>query len=302
MIVAYTQIAKISRANTPGSLFSTIGQHTNLTHASSVCNCAALIRNDKAEMHRPSAAAASRASKASVVERQQKCRQDFNIERIDGDLAGVLIGLKACILVSIQRHRNAGIELDPLLANASSLADLAVAALHGLRVDQVAAKYEEMGFWGAFNHSLFAFTERTATPVEFFIDARLGQLDFPEERALLILQAAHQALVNAEASTPSPWIAVRLFLNGPNLVLTVADKSGDFGPVPPLAAKKVQIVGLREPTRAHDGDVAVRSSGGGTIARLSVRFPRSARRSNSAALPRTPPMETQMSKSAAYPS
>lgn len=58
-------------------------------------------------------------------------------QRFDEELAVVLIGLKACIQVSIQRVRNSGRAPDPSLLNASTLADLAIAAIRQLRVDRI---------------------------------------------------------------------------------------------------------------------------------------------------------------------
>jgi signal transduction histidine kinase len=218
------------------------------------------------------------------------------------ELTRVLIGLKACIEVSIQRHQALTAELDPSLLDAAALADLAVTTVRRLSADQVAANLEEMGFWGAFDAALFDFTELAATPVEFLIDARVARIELPKESALLILRVASQALATAADYPPATRIAVRLFLNGPELVLTVADNGADSDPFQSLTTTKRRVAALRKLARAQRGEVSLCSWGGGTITRLSLHFRRALRCSVAAAARATAVQRFRLPKAAAYSS
>lgn len=85
----------------------------------------------------------ARSSNSAAVRTEERLRQS-GVQHVHDELAGVLIGLKACIQVSIQRHRNLGCEPDRLLMDASTLADLAVATIRQLRVDQNGDNLGEM--------------------------------------------------------------------------------------------------------------------------------------------------------------
>ena len=65
-------------------------------------------------------------------------------EHMHEELTSVLIGMKACIQVAIQRHRHAGREPDQSLVNASTLADLAIATFRQFGADTMNAHREKM--------------------------------------------------------------------------------------------------------------------------------------------------------------
>lgn len=267
MALAYTRISRISQASRLHSL------------------CSTTIRDTRAGRRT-----------------RETCLRKSRTEQSYQELARVLIGLKACIDVSIQRHQALTAEFDPSLRDAAALADLAVATIRRLSADQVAANLEEMGFWGAFDAALFDFTEIAATPVEFLIDARVARIELPKQSSLLILRVATQALANAADYPPSTKIAVRLFLSGADLVLTVADNGADSDPVHSLTTKKRQVAALRKQARAQRGEVSLCSWGGGTITRLSLHFGRALRCSVTAAATATAAQRFRLPKAAAYSS
>lgn len=84
--------------------------------------------HNKQEIHR---------SEETAPSRTEERLGEYGGQRVHEELASVLIGLKACVQVSIQRHRNLGREPDPSLLNASTLADLAIATIRQLCVNRI---------------------------------------------------------------------------------------------------------------------------------------------------------------------
>jgi hypothetical protein len=129
MSLAYTPIGSASRLNALGAL------------SSAKARCPPMIRpagNGWRNMQ-----AMRRLNQAAANGTETGMANPGN-EHVHEELTSVLIGMKACIQVAIQRYRNAGREPDQSLVNAATLADLAIATIRRFGADTMNAHREKM--------------------------------------------------------------------------------------------------------------------------------------------------------------
>lgn len=196
-------------------------------------------------------------------------------QQIHDDLGGILTGLKACIAVALERRSRAGAEPDPLLLDASVLADLAFATVRNIGTNLRPTVLEEMDLWEALEWQVAGLCRRTDVEFDYFVDAALLSLALGEERAMLVFRVVCEALANVEKHSRASKVSLRLFAERGALAVLVKDNGiGMRHPAEPVRST-FGIAGMKQ--RAHDigGEVAVSSGMGcGTLVRLTVPFAR----------------------------
>jgi two-component system sensor histidine kinase UhpB len=197
-------------------------------------------------------------------------------QQIHDDLGGVLMGLKACISVLIDRGSRQGIAPDPLLADASVLADMAFRAARKIAVTLRPVVLEQMGVWEALEWLVATLTTRTNIGVDYYVDAELALVPFGDKRGLLVFRIVSEALCNVEKHAQASKVSLRLFETNSSLIVTVSDNGIGMDPNVLRSATTLGILGMKERAREAGGEVTVCSERGtGTMVRLAVPIERS---------------------------
>lgn len=196
-------------------------------------------------------------------------------QQIHDDLGGILTGLKACISVALERRSRAGAEPDPLLLDASVLADLAFATVRKIGANLRPMILEEMDLWEALEWQVAGLCRRTEVTLDYFVDAELLSLALGEERAMLVFRVVCEALTNVEKHACASRVSLRLFAAHATLTVLVSDNGiGMRQPAGPFRST-FGIAGMKQRAQEIGGDVAVCSGAAcGTMVRLVVPLAR----------------------------
>lgn len=196
-------------------------------------------------------------------------------QQIHDDLGGILTGLKACISVALERRSRAGADPDPLLVDASVLADLAFATVRKIGVNLRPTILEEMDLWEALEWQVAGLCRRTDVKLDYFVDAALLPLALGEERAMLVFRVVCEALTNVEKHARASRVSLRLFAQHGTLTVLVRDDGvGMRHPAGPFSST-FGIAGMKQRAQEIGGHVAVSSGAGrGTMVRLVVPLAR----------------------------
>jgi two-component system sensor histidine kinase UhpB len=196
-------------------------------------------------------------------------------QQIHDDLGGILTGLKACISVALERRSRAGVDPDPLLLDASMLADLAFATVRKIGANLRPTILEEMDLWEALEWQVAGLCRRTDIDFDYFVDAALMLMPLGDERAMLVFRVICEALTNIERHARASKVSLRLFAEHGMLTVLVRDNGvGMRQPAGPFRST-FGIAGMQQRAQDVGGEVAVSSgAGGGTTVRLAVPLAR----------------------------
>ncbi|MDB5951958.1 MAG: domain S-box protein [Massilia sp.] len=197
-------------------------------------------------------------------------------QQIHDDLGGILTGLKACISVAVERRSQSGFVPDPLLADASALADLAFSTVRKIAYDLQPIILKQMDLWDALECQVAQLARRTGIQFAYFIDASLIWLPTNQELRLIIFRVICEALTNIEKHANASRVSMRIFAEGGYLTVKVVDDGIGFHHGARQRPATLGIPGMKKRALAFGGELAVSSvPSGGTTVRLSLPLARS---------------------------
>lgn len=196
-------------------------------------------------------------------------------QQIHDDLGGILTGLKACISVALERATRAGVVPEPLLLEASALADMAFATVRTIVSNLRPPIFEQMDLWEALEWRVAGLSRRTDIQVDYFFDAALLSIGLGEERALILFRVICEALTNVEKHAHAGRALVRLFARDGAVTVVILDDGIGMNEESRGRGPTLGIVGMRQRAQECGGELAVTSGPtGGTMVRLSVPLAR----------------------------
>jgi two-component system sensor histidine kinase UhpB len=202
--------------------------------------------------------------------------RDRIAQQIHDDLGGILTGLKACISVAVERRSQSGFVPDPLLADASALADLAFSTVRKIAYNLQPIILEQMDLWDALECQVAQLARRTGIQFSYFIDASLVWIPTNEELRLIVFRVICEALTNIEKHANASRVSMRVFAEGDSLTVDVVDDGIGFHHDARQRLRTLGIPGMKKRALAFGGDLALSSvPGGGTTVRLSLPLARS---------------------------
>jgi two-component system sensor histidine kinase UhpB len=202
--------------------------------------------------------------------------RDRIAQQIHDDLGGILTGLKACIAVAMERRAQSGIVPDPLLADASALADLAFSTVRKMAYELRPILLEQMDLWDALEYQVAQLARRTGIRFAYFIDASLVWIPTSEELRLIVFRVICEALTNIEKHANASKVSIRIFTASGSLIVDVLDDGIGIHRDSRQPLGTLGISGMKKRALESGGDVSL-SSGptGGTTLRLSLPLARS---------------------------
>jgi two-component system sensor histidine kinase UhpB len=206
-----------------------------------------------------------RRGETAIQEGVKKREQQRIGQQLHDDLGGVLTGLKACIAVAMERAARAGATVDPLLADASLLAEVAFDTVRKIATNLRPAVLEQMGMWTALECNASMLARRSNIHCELQVAPSLMSLALSSERELTIYRIVCEALTNVERHAHASRVLVSASESGGAVNVTVADDGIGFQVA---SCATLGVAGMKERARAAGGTLTVSSGGVGTLLRL----------------------------------
>jgi two-component system sensor histidine kinase UhpB len=212
-----------------------------------------------------------RAADQTLWQRASESARRRITQQVHDDIGSVLTGLKACIAVSRQRAEQAGLMADPLLDDASALAELAFEAVRHIATDLRPALLDQRGVWGALEWHVDKLARRTNIRCELRVDEAVAGLDLGRECELALYRIVQEALTNVERHSCAWQLSVDASRNANELCVTVVDDGVGIGDREQGISSALGMRGMRERARAAGGTLAVQSQHNkGTVVRLHL--------------------------------
>jgi two-component system sensor histidine kinase UhpB len=213
---------------------------------------------------------------AEVQGKGADLERDRIAQQIHDDLGGILTGLKACISVAVERRSQSGFVPDPLLADASALADLAFSTVRKIAYNLQPIILEQMDLWDALECQVAQLARRTGIQFSYFIDASLVWIPTNEELRLIVFRVICEALTNIEKHANASRVSMRVFAEDGSVIVNVVDDGIGFHHDARQRLATLGIPGMKKRALAFGGHLALSSApGGGTTVRLSLPLARS---------------------------
>jgi two-component system sensor histidine kinase UhpB len=202
--------------------------------------------------------------------------RDRIAQQIHDDLGGILTGLKACISVAAERRSQSGFVPDPLLDDASALADLAFSTVRKIAYSLQPIVLEQMDLWDALECQVTQLARRTGVQCAYFIDASLLWIPTSEELRLVVFRVICEALTNIEKHANASKVSMRVFADGDSITVIVADDGIGIRHDSRQVTATLGISGMKKRALQFGGVVSLSSGpSGGTTVRLSLPLARS---------------------------
>lgn len=192
-------------------------------------------------------------------------------QQLHDDLGCVLTGLKACIVVSRERAAQAGLAPDPLLDDATALAEAAFEAMRHATREARPVVLDKLGLWGALEWHISKLIRRTGMTCDFRIDEPAAAHPIGAQRELAIYRIVLEAVTNVERHAAAWQLTVHATWDAKQLCVIIADDGVGVGESRQAAHLSLGIRGMRERARALGGAVAIHSEfNKGTVVRLTL--------------------------------
>lgn len=192
-------------------------------------------------------------------------------QQLHDDLGCVLTGLKACVVVSRERAAQAGLAPDPLLDDASALADVAFEAMRNATREIRPVVLDQLGVWGALEWHISKLKRRTGLKCDFRIDKPAAAPPIDPQRELAIYRITLEAVTNVERHSAAWQLTLHATWDAKQLCVIIADDGVGVGESRQAAHLSLGIRGMRERARALGGAVTLHSEfNKGTVVRLTL--------------------------------
>jgi signal transduction histidine kinase len=194
-------------------------------------------------------------------------------QEIHDELGGLLTGIKAYISVAIERNMAAcGGPPDPLLSDAATLAQDAIATVRRVITDLRPSVLDQLGVWAALEWHAGQIAQRSGLQVECRIAPEVAALELGPERGTMLFRVVQEALTNVERHAGATSVVIEVALAQGQLLLTVADDGKGIATDRLLNRESWGILGMHERSRHFAGVLTITGTPGqGTT--LQLRLP-----------------------------
>lgn len=197
--------------------------------------------------------------------------RDRIAQQIHDDLGGILTGLHACICVAMERGAQPCLLPDPLLADASALASLALSTVRTIAHSLRPIILEQMDLWDAVEWLGTQLARRNSIQFDYYIDASLFCIPVSDDLRLIVFRAISEALTNIEKHAYASRVSIRVFAEGAWLAVNVEDNGIGTHDGPRRSDRTLGIFGMKKRAVEFGGHLALTSRPkGGTMVRLSL--------------------------------
>lgn len=202
---------------------------------------------------------------------QESIREDERkriAQEIHDELGGLLTGIKAYIGVAIER---AGGNADPLLAEASVLAQDAIATVRRVITDLRPSVLDQLGLWAALEWHTEQVAQRSSLCSACRIEPDAAELELDAGRSTMLFRVVQEGLTNVVRHAHASSVQLDAWREGDSLLITLADDGVGITEERLRNGASWGIIGMQERVRHFGGELHItHGEAGGTLLRLQL--------------------------------
>lgn len=193
-------------------------------------------------------------------------------QEIHDELGGLLTGIKAYVSVSVDRANRAGVEPDPLLVDATNLADTAIKTVRKVISDLRPSVLDQLGVWAAIEWYLEQIAERSGLTCECTITPEATEAAIGQEHSTMLFRVVQETLTNVVRHAQATQVTIDAAIEDGAVLVVVADNGKGIDTDRLLNRDSWGILGMYERTRHFGGELKITGTPGkGTV--VTLRLP-----------------------------
>ncbi|WP_084069201.1 response regulator [Paraburkholderia heleia] len=219
----------------------------------------------------------SREALRSLAAHQEAIKEDERkriAQEIHDELGSLLTGIKAYVSVSVDRSVQAGHAPDPLLMDATRLADDAIEAVRRVITDLRPSVLDQLGVWEALEWYANQIEKRSDLVCECSIASDVVSVELGPERSTMLFRIVQETMTNVLRHAEASRVCVRATRSDDALLVAIAD-DGKGIEMEALKDQSWGILGMRERAYHFGGELTVSGRPGhGTSVLLTLPLER----------------------------
>jgi two-component system sensor histidine kinase UhpB len=209
---------------------------------------------------------------AAYQERIREGERQRIAREIHDELGGLLTGIKAYVSVIGERSAQAGVAVDPLLADTAALAQEAIDTVRRVITDLRPSVLDQLGIWAALEWYAAQVAQRSGIQCGCEIASASAVLDLDPERSIMLFRIVQEAMTNIQRHAGANRITLGARLADGILTVSIEDDGcGIASGETPSREASWGILGMQERSRSLGGALLVTPRvGGGTVVTLQM--------------------------------
>ena len=216
----------------------------------------------------------SQAELRSLAAHQERIKENERkriAQEIHDELGSLLTGIKAYVSVSVERTVRAGGTADPLLVDATRLADDAIGAVRRVITDLRPSVLDQLGVWEAMKWYANQIQTRADLICDCSIDAALSTLSIDAELSTMLFRVVQEALTNTVRHAGASHVSIRAYARNDEIFIEVKDNGKGITRKDPVSGQSWGILGMHERARHFGGSLTISGRPGlGTTIELRI--------------------------------
>ncbi|PMS19807.1 PAS domain S-box protein [Trinickia dabaoshanensis] len=216
----------------------------------------------------------SQAELRSLAAHQERIKENERkriAQEIHDELGSLLTGIKAYVSVSVERTLQAGGTADPLLVDATRLADDAIGAVRRVITDLRPSVLDQLGVWEAMKWYANQIQTRSDLMCDCSIDSALSARSIDAELSTMLFRVVQEALTNTVRHANASHVSIRAQARNGEIVIEVKDNGKGIARKDPVSGQSWGIFGMHERARHFGGSLTISGRpGDGTTVELRI--------------------------------
>lgn len=216
----------------------------------------------------------SQAELRSLAAHQENIKENERkriAQEIHDELGSLLTGIKAYVSVSVERSIQAGGAADPLLVDATRLAEEALGAVRRVITDLRPSVLDQLGVWEAMRWYANQIQTRSDLICDCSIDTALSTVAIDADLSTMLFRVVQEALTNVVRHAGASCVSVRAEAHGGEIVVEIKDDGMGFAGEDSARGQTWGILGMHERARHFGGSLTISGRAGqGTTVELRV--------------------------------
>ena len=218
-------------------------------------------------------------SLAAHQERIKENERKRIAQEIHDELGSLLTGIKAYVSVSVERSVQAGESPDPLLVDATNLADEAIGAVRRVITDLRPSVLDQLGVWEALQWYANQVQTRSELVCECLFAPSVLALSIDAEVSTMLFRIVQETLTNVVRHARASHVSIRAKERGNEIIVEVKDNGKGIPNELATGGQSWGILGMHERARYFGAKLTIIGDAGrGTT--VELRLPLESTRGN----------------------
>lgn len=190
---------------------------------------------------------------------------------IHDELGGMLTGIKSYLSVLVGRAQRETATVDPVLIDASTMADQAIDTVRKLITELRPSVLDQLGIWAALESHAIQITRRTYLTCDCQIDASLDGVDLDPEASTAAFRIVQELMTNVIRHAQASRVDIRATRAQGWVAIEVTDDGIGISSSHIAGVKSWGIIGMHERALQCNGELTIQNAPtGGTLAVLRL--------------------------------